>query len=81
MFTVIFAVSRCIGWTTQWNEMMSEPNRIQRPRQLYMGQVERDFVALDDREDDESRMALDEDEQEKYAAFLTGLMRKRSVMS
>lgn len=38
MFTVIFALSRSIGWITQWREMISEPMiRIGRPRQLYVG--------------------------------------------
>jgi citrate synthase len=38
MFTVIFAMSRTVGWISQWNEMMSEPQqKIGRPRQLYTG--------------------------------------------
>jgi len=43
MFTVIFAVSRTIGWISHWNEMVSEPHRIGRPRQLYTGETERDL--------------------------------------
>lgn len=43
MFTVIFAVSRTIGWISHWNEMVSEPHRIGRPRQLYTGATERDL--------------------------------------
>lgn len=43
MFTVIFAVSRTIGWISHWNEMVSEPHRIGRPRQLYTGSPERDL--------------------------------------
>ncbi len=38
MFTAIFAMARSIGWITQWDEMISDPNqRIGRPRQLYRG--------------------------------------------
>ncbi len=43
MFTVIFAVSRTIGWISHWNEMMSSPYRIGRPRQLYTGETKRDY--------------------------------------
>ncbi|KEY91181.1 citrate synthase [Candidatus Photodesmus blepharus] len=47
MFTVIFAMSRTIGWIAHWNEMHSNPsNRIGRPRQLYTGQKKRDFKPL-----------------------------------
>ncbi|HAY45197.1 MAG TPA: citrate (Si)-synthase, partial [Gammaproteobacteria bacterium] len=45
MFTVIFALSRTIGWISHWNEMVSQPYKIGRPRQLYTGPVERDFPA------------------------------------
>ncbi|MCE7630670.1 citrate synthase, partial [Vibrio fluvialis] len=51
MFTVIFAMSRTIGWIAHWNEMHSDPsNRIGRPRQLYTGEKMRDFVPLYERE-------------------------------
>ncbi len=44
MFTVIFAMSRTIGWIAHWNEMHSDPTaKIGRPRQLYVGQTSRDF--------------------------------------
>ncbi len=43
MFTVIFAMSRTIGWIAHWNEMQSEPYRIGRPRQLYTGETRRDY--------------------------------------
>ena len=49
MFTVIFALARTVGWVAQWNEMISNPYRLARPRQLYTGYTERDFVALDQR--------------------------------
>ncbi len=47
MFTVIFAMSRTIGWIAHWNEMHSDPqNRIGRPRQLYTGYKQRDFTSI-----------------------------------
>jgi citrate synthase len=46
MFTVIFAVSRTIGWISHWNEMISSGNhKIGRPRQLYTGYTQRDYPA------------------------------------
>ncbi len=50
MFTVIFAMSRTVGWITHWNEMVQDPeSRIGRPRQLYSGALPRDYVALEKR--------------------------------
>ena len=47
MFTVIFAVARTVGWISQWNEMMADvEHKIGRPRQLYRGEMRRDFVPL-----------------------------------
>ena len=43
MFTVIFAVSRTVGWISHWNEMSSAPYKIGRPRQLYTGESQRDY--------------------------------------
>lgn len=43
MFTVIFALARTIGWISHWNEMVSEPYKIGRPRQLYTGSAVRDY--------------------------------------
>lgn len=45
MFTVIFAVSRTIGWISHWHEMISESYKIGRPRQLYTGYTQRDYPA------------------------------------
>ncbi|RUM57917.1 MAG: citrate (Si)-synthase, partial [Marinomonas sp.] len=42
-FTVIFAMSRTIGWISHWNEMISGNYKIGRPRQLYVGHAERDY--------------------------------------
>lgn len=49
MFTVIFALARTIGWIAHWNEMISSPYRLSRPRQLYTGETERPFVPIGDR--------------------------------
>jgi citrate synthase len=49
MFTVIFATGRTIGWISHWNEMISGSYKIGRPRQLYTGAAQRDFVAVDKR--------------------------------
>ncbi|MEE9327002.1 MAG: citrate synthase [Cocleimonas sp.] len=50
MFTVIFAMSRTVGWISHWNEMVQDPeSRIGRPRQLYDGALPRDYVKLDKR--------------------------------
>ena len=47
MFTVLFALARTDGWVAQWNEMISDPyQKIGRPRQLYTGAPERDYVPL-----------------------------------
>ncbi len=47
MFTVIFAMSRVVGWIAHWNEMMEDPElRIGRPRQLYTGPEKRDYVEI-----------------------------------
>ncbi|MGA1206921.1 MAG: citrate synthase [Gammaproteobacteria bacterium] len=43
MFTVIFAVSRTIGWISHWHEMISSPYKIGRPRQLYTGEAQRPY--------------------------------------
>ncbi|KZN57779.1 citrate synthase [Pseudoalteromonas luteoviolacea] len=44
MFTVIFAMSRTVGWISHWNEMLSQAgHKIGRPRQLYTGYTVRDY--------------------------------------
>ena len=45
VFTVIFAVSRTIGWISHWHEMLSNDYKIGRPRQLYTGHPQRDYPA------------------------------------
>jgi len=50
MFTPIFALSRTVGWISQWKEMIADPqNKIGRPRQLYVGSERRDYVGFDKR--------------------------------
>ncbi len=50
MFTVLFAVSRTVGWIAQWNEMVEDPNqKIGRPRQLYLGETKRPYVPVGER--------------------------------
>lgn len=46
MFTVIFALARTVGWVAQWNEMISNPYRLGRPRQLYVGSKQRDYKPM-----------------------------------
>lgn len=50
MFTPIFALSRTVGWISQWKEMLDDPQlKIGRPRQLYQGESFRDYVNVEDR--------------------------------
>jgi len=47
MFTVLFAVARTVGWISQWKEQVEDPSqRIGRPRQIYTGAEQRDYVPL-----------------------------------
>ena len=50
MFTVLFAVARTVGWISQWREQVEDPTqRIGRPRQVYTGAKQRDYVPLSQR--------------------------------
>jgi citrate synthase len=50
MFTVLFALARTVGWISQWKEMIEDPGqKIGRPRQLYTGSPQRDYVPMDQR--------------------------------
>ncbi|MEX3009113.1 citrate synthase [Hoeflea sp. TYP-13] len=50
MFTVLFALARTVGWIAQWKEMIEDPHqKIGRPRQLYTGDTERDYVPISSR--------------------------------
>ena len=51
MFTVLFAVARTVGWIAQWKEMVEDPSqKIGRPRQLYIGAPQRDYVPFNKRD-------------------------------
>ncbi len=50
MFTVLFALARTVGWIAQWREMIEDPNqKIGRPRQIYTGPSQRDYLPLNKR--------------------------------
>jgi len=50
MFTPIFALSRTVGWISQWKEMIEDPAmKIGRPRQLYTGETQRDYIDVENR--------------------------------
>jgi citrate synthase len=50
MFTVLFALARTVGWIAQWKEMIEDPSqKIGRPRQLYTGATQRDYVPMSSR--------------------------------
>jgi citrate synthase len=50
MFTVMFALGRLPGWIGQWKELMDDPtHRITRPRQIYQGRTENDYVPIEKR--------------------------------
>jgi citrate synthase len=50
MFTVLFALARTVGWIAQWKEMIEDPSqKIGRPRQLYTGSPQREYVPVEKR--------------------------------
>ena len=50
VFTVLFAIPRTAGWMAQWQEMLADPEqKIARPRQIYLGESERNFVPIEKR--------------------------------
>ena len=49
MFTVMFSIGRLPGWIAQWKEMRANNEPIGRPRQIYTGSNERDYVSLEKR--------------------------------
>jgi citrate synthase len=49
MFPVLFAIPRTSGWLSHWLELIEQDQRIARPRQLYVGAAERDYVPMADR--------------------------------
>lgn len=53
MFTVIFAMSRVVGWVSQWKEMIESPEwKLSRPRQIYTGATRRSYVPREERKDE-----------------------------
>jgi citrate synthase len=46
MFTVLFAIGRMPGWLSHWQELLEQNAKIARPRQLYVGPGERNYVPL-----------------------------------
>jgi citrate synthase len=50
LFTVLFALARTVGWVAQWTEMIEDPSqKISRPRQLYVGHTQREYVPIAER--------------------------------
>ena len=50
MFTVMFAIGRLPGWISQWKEDVADPEmKISRPRQIYTGHQQRDYIPIDER--------------------------------
>jgi citrate synthase len=50
MFTVLFALGRAPGWIAQWIELVEDPEqRIARPRQIYLGDLDREYVPINQR--------------------------------
>ncbi|KAI1113194.1 citrate synthase-like protein [Nemania sp. NC0429] len=61
-YPVLFAVPRCVGWLAHWRQMMLNPSgvKIWRPRQLYVGEGERQYVEAEDREQKADATVFDE---------------------
>ncbi len=56
MFTVLFAIGRTVGWVAHWKEMIADPKiKIGRPRQLYVGHPQREYIPLEKRQQTEIR--------------------------
>jgi citrate synthase len=49
MFTVMFAIARTVGWVSQWVEQSAAPTKIGRPRQVYAGEREREYLSIERR--------------------------------
>jgi citrate synthase len=49
MFPVLFAIPRTSGWLAHWEELLEQESKIARPRQLYIGEPSRDYIALGER--------------------------------
>ena len=52
MYPSLFAIPRAAGWVAQWEEMILDPEqKISRPRQIYIGPERRDFVPIEERQE------------------------------
>ena len=49
MFPVLFAIPRTSGWLAHWGELLEQGQKIARPRQLYTGPAQRDYVPMGSR--------------------------------
>ncbi|KAI3328491.1 citrate synthase-like protein [Ustulina deusta] len=60
-YPVLFAVPRCVGWLAHWRQMMLNPSgvKIWRPRQLYLGESERDYVEAAERKEKANATVFD----------------------
>ncbi|KAI1333566.1 citrate synthase-like protein [Xylariaceae sp. FL0016] len=60
-YPVLFAVPRCVGWLAHWRQMMLNPSgvKIWRPRQLYLGEGEREYVEAEERQEKQNATAFD----------------------
>jgi len=59
MFTALFALGRLPGWIAQWKEMLDQKQPIGRPRQIYIGEMERPYVPIEKKVNSESRSQLE----------------------
>jgi citrate synthase len=58
MFPVLFAIPRTSGWLAQWEEMLLDAEqKIARPRQVYLGYRERDYIDIEKREEQDNKSA------------------------
>ena len=68
MFTVIFAIGRMPGWIAHWREVASNPKgKILRPRQVYTGYTEREYIKMRHR-DGEISSDYESDEHKSYGS-------------
>ncbi|KAI1503319.1 peroxysomal citrate synthase [Biscogniauxia marginata] len=60
-YPVLFAVPRCVGWLAHWRQLMLNPSgvKIWRPRQLYLGEGQRDYVGAEKRKEKENSTVFD----------------------
>lgn len=71
MFTVLFAVGRCVGWIANWKEMIEDPKqRIGRPRQVYVGAPQRKFVPIEDREEIHNSTGMQDLDMKRSGVYL-----------